>query len=312
MRLIVGVDGGGTHTRALALREDGRVVGRGESGPANHQVVGLDGSRRAVREAVAAATAGREPDVLGACLAGLDLPEHEELLRVNLQRDFHGLVAVENDIAAALWAVSGDSVGVVSSGTGAAIAVRRGGLVRRLLALNDVTGPQGGAADIAVAALRAAILAAQGAAPATRLTVELLAAFGAADHVALARESEAGGLPPWRAALVAAPLCARLAEAGDAVAAAILRGTGRNLGETAGRFFRAQELAPGSPVARYGSLLRPGPPAYRRSFERGLRRFMEPGREPRGSLDAAAGAALFAASAAAIAPEPLRQALGRP
>ena len=312
MTVLVGVDGGGTHTRALAVTHAGEILGRGQAGPPNHQVVGVEGAIEAVREAVFAATAGRHADAVGACLAGVDLPEHVELLRGGLIDRMGDGVHVENDIAAALWATPGTSVGVVASGTGAAVAVRRGGEMSRLLALNDFTGPEGGAGDIATLAVREAILAAQGAAPPTRLTDRILAVFGLPDYVALARATEGQGMPTWQVAMLVAPLCAQLAGEGDARARQILRHMGARLGTVAGRYFAAQGLAPGSPVGRYGSLLRGGPRDYREAFGRALRRHFAATAAPRASLDAVQGAVLFAADRAGCRTGELVQAMRRP
>ncbi len=312
MTVLVGVDGGGTHTRALAMTHQGDVLGRGQAGPSNHQAVGVEGAVEAVRQAVFAATSGRPADVVGACLAGVDLPEHVELLQGGI-RERLGVdgVHVENDIAAALWATPGLSVGVVASGTGAAVALRQEGKMSRLLALNDFTGPEGGAGDIATLAVREAILAAQGAAPPTRLTERILAVFGLPDYVALARATEGQDMPPWQIALFVAPLCAQLAGEGDARARQILRRMGAHLGTAAGRYFAAQGLAPGSPVGRYGSLLRAGPRDYREAFGRALRRHFAAGAAPRGGLDAVQGALLFAAERAGLQTGELVQAMRR-
>ena len=309
MTILVGVDGGGTHTRALAVSADGRRVGEGRAGPANHQVVGIEAAVRSVALAVRAATGGRRPDACGLCLAGLDLPEHTALLQDALSGTVGGRLHLENDVAAALWAAPGRAVGVVASGTGAAVALRLGGRVERLLALSAVTGPVGGAGDIATLALRSAILAAQGAAPPTRLTDAILAAFGLPDYLALARATEEQRLPAWQVALVAAPLCARLAAEGDQTALWVLRRMGSELGRTAGRFFTAHGLPPGTPVARYGALLQDGPRPYRDAFGRALRRQYAAGPQPQGCLAAVAGAVLFAAEREAVPLDPLRRAL---
>lgn len=311
MSLLVGVDGGGTYTRALAVHVADGLVGRGQAGPSNHQTVGIEGAIAAVQQAVLAATGGKRPDVVGACLAGVDLPEHLELLRGALGQSCRCRVHVENDIAAALFAVPGEAVGVVSSGTGAAIALRQAGEVHRLLALNEFTGPQGGAGDVAKLAVREAILAAQGAVAPTRLTERILALFDLPDHVALARMTEASDLPPWQVARMVAPLCAALSDEGDPGARSVLRRLGSELGQVAGRYFTAQGLRPGSPVARYGALLRGGPKAYREAFSQALRRHFAAGSAPSGCLDAVEGAVLFAAAREAIAQDTLRQIFAR-
>ncbi len=295
MRVYVGIDGGNTYTRAIAFGADGELVGEARSGPSNWQAVGVDTAVRMVAAAAREAARGGEIAGLGACLAGVDLPEDEERLAAPLRDALQCAVQVENDIVAAVHAVPEDTCGVVSSGTGAAVALRADGRVERLLALNEYTGPVGGAADIVADALRAAILAAQGAAPPTVLSQEIPRAFGLEDHIALARATQSQEMPGWQVALLVAPLCAQAAAAGDAVAAGIFAAQGRALGETSGRFFAARGLAGDGLVALHGSLLREGPPAYRAALEEGLRAHLPAVRTTADGLSAAQGAALFAA-----------------
>ena len=54
---VLGIDGGGSKTLALLAAADGRVLGRGEAGPSNYQVIGLDAALAALEAAVAAALA---------------------------------------------------------------------------------------------------------------------------------------------------------------------------------------------------------------------------------------------------------------
>jgi glucosamine kinase len=57
MALFLGIDGGGTSTRALLCDERGRVLGTGSGGVANHLHAGWDGATESLRTAVAAAFA---------------------------------------------------------------------------------------------------------------------------------------------------------------------------------------------------------------------------------------------------------------
>src|SRR5947207_11803110 len=73
-QLVVGVDGGGTRTRAAVLN-DGRVLGEGSAGPSNPLRVGIANGATAIREAVdkacAAARIHRDDLVAaGVALAG--------------------------------------------------------------------------------------------------------------------------------------------------------------------------------------------------------------------------------------------------
>jgi glucosamine kinase len=54
---LLGIDGGGTQTRALIAGADGRVLGVGRAGSSNYHSVGLETAVAAVAEAVAAARA---------------------------------------------------------------------------------------------------------------------------------------------------------------------------------------------------------------------------------------------------------------
>jgi N-acetylglucosamine kinase-like BadF-type ATPase len=64
VRVVVGVDGGGTKTEAVIADERGAFLGLGRSGPSNWEDVGLGGAgasfRVAVGEALAAADAKPE------------------------------------------------------------------------------------------------------------------------------------------------------------------------------------------------------------------------------------------------------------
>ena len=51
-QVVLGIDGGGSHTRAWIAHEDGTVVGRGMAGPSNVHALGVDASRRVIVEAV--------------------------------------------------------------------------------------------------------------------------------------------------------------------------------------------------------------------------------------------------------------------
>ncbi len=305
MTVYVGVDGGGTYTRALAFDAQGVPVGEGRAGPSNWQAVGVETAVRMVRGAVAEAAGTVELAGVGACLAGIDLPEDEARLGAPLAAALGCSVRIANDIVAALHAAPGDPAGAVSSGTGAAVALRQRDTVSRLLALNQYTGPMGGAQDVVAEALRAAILGAQGAAPPTALTEEILRAFGLATYVDLARATESQDMPAWQVALIVAPLCAQAAASGDAVAAAILREQGRQLGETSGRFFTARGAPKDLPVALHGSLLRDGPPVYREGFLAGLIACLPGARAHQEGPAALAGAAIFAARSFGVSTEPL-------
>jgi len=60
---VLGVDGGGTKTRAVVAGSRGEVQGEGHAGPSNPLRVGVSDSTKAIRQAVegACADAGARP-----------------------------------------------------------------------------------------------------------------------------------------------------------------------------------------------------------------------------------------------------------
>jgi glucosamine kinase len=80
-RVVLGVDGGGTHTRALIADLDGRVLASAETGGSNpsHHPRAEENAREAIQQVLTAA--GCEPrqvEALVAGFAGLDGPEDQE------------------------------------------------------------------------------------------------------------------------------------------------------------------------------------------------------------------------------------------
>ena len=60
MKVILAIDGGGSRTRCLAIDQQGRVVGNGESGPSNHLQVRRDVVIDSLQEATTRALAQNE------------------------------------------------------------------------------------------------------------------------------------------------------------------------------------------------------------------------------------------------------------
>jgi N-acetylglucosamine kinase-like BadF-type ATPase len=150
-RIALGIDAGGTATRACAVL-DRRVVHEGSSGPGNPLAV--DGA--ALLDHYEAALAGcPEPAVVAACVAGAGDPRArahvEQLLRVRFPRS---PVHVLPDYAAA-WAAAPEEVdAVIVAGTGSIVCTRRGdGTFRVSGGLGWVIGDHGSAARLGRALL---------------------------------------------------------------------------------------------------------------------------------------------------------------
>jgi len=237
--LFIGVDGGGTHTRAVVAGPDLVPKGRGSAGPANAATRPLPRVVEAVSEAIAdaARTAGIDPaDAAGiACgLAGIDTAGIAHRVVATLDETYgRGKVLVTNDARIALaGAVAGpvDGPGIVLiAGTGA-IAFGRGldGAEARAGGWGPVIGDEGSGYAIARRGLAAVVRSLDGRGPDTKIREQLFALEGmsSSDELLHRIYRTDGG-----AADVAAyfPLVTAAAKAGDVVALGILAEAGEEL-----------------------------------------------------------------------------------
>jgi len=117
---FIGVDGGGSGTRARVLAADGRFVGEGEAGPSGLSQ-GVAQAWAHVQEAIAAAFGGT-PAAAGECALGLGLAgAHDAALRAACATAAprYGALVVDTDSHAALLGAHGGRPGiVVIAGTG--------------------------------------------------------------------------------------------------------------------------------------------------------------------------------------------------
>ena len=234
---MLAVDGGNTKTIAVVADAGGRALGAGRGGcsdiynaatPARRDR-GDRGRRRRRRWRARASTAA-DVEAAAFSLAGADWPEDFTLLERAL-RERLGLPEpplVVNDALGALRAGSPDWTGVaIVSGTYNAIGARHpDGRVFHLGFWPDRAGGR----DVGDEGLRAVYHAALGMGPATTLTESALALYEAADAIALLHEfTRRGGLAESEVDRLA-PVVLDAADAGDAVAQAIVADKGSILG----------------------------------------------------------------------------------
>ena len=62
MQLLLGIDGGGSHTRAAIADISGRVLGRGQAESSNYQSIGFAAATQTLRAAIDAACMDAELD----------------------------------------------------------------------------------------------------------------------------------------------------------------------------------------------------------------------------------------------------------
>jgi N-acetylglucosamine kinase-like BadF-type ATPase len=262
------VDAGGSHTRALVLPDEGqpRLVDLPSINPhatgsaADDTLVELLATVRAVlgdRPAVGwLASASADPDRIG-----------PELARVKSAARRAGLAAsvvVSNDVVPLLWGVPAlAGAGVVTvCGTGSGYFGADGrGQVARAGGCEYLGSDEGGAVDIGLNGLRAAVRATDGRGPATGL-VEALRRVTGHPVTALARLLAADPFPKQGLANLAPTVC-QCWLTGDEVAGRIVRHAVSDLTDGVRAVRDALGLPHGFAVAAAGGVLTGCPALYR-------------------------------------------------
>jgi len=236
--MILGIDGGGTKTVAwVARRADASEgVGRGSSGGANPQAVGLDAALANLNQAVdaARAEAGASGETFAAAvlaLAGSDRDEVRQPLNQwaedrQLARHFRIVHDAEPVLAAgtpAGWGVA------LIAGTGSlAFGRTADGRTARSGGWGYLLGDEGSGYAVALAGLRAVTRAADGRGDETRLVHALLGRLNLErpeDLVSAIHQSA----DPRAAVAALADVVTQAAEGGDVVAGRILDQAGAEL-----------------------------------------------------------------------------------
>ena len=226
MRFVVGVDGGGSRTRAVVADETGTAIGSAQGGPSAVRPGDVERSASTIAAVVADALAAADasdtaPSVLSVGVAGVGRePERLELERALVARGLADEVVVQPDALVALEDAFGDGAGILLiAGTGS-VAYGRGptGVVARCGGWGPVCGDEGSGVWIGRRALSVVTAAADGREPETALTGVVVTA---------AEVSSVEDLIGWAAKATPAdlaslaPVVLQCADSGDARATAI-------------------------------------------------------------------------------------------
>ena len=182
-RHVLGIDAGGTKTRALLADETGRVLGSALDGGANlktHGELEVEKVLHAVAEE-AEAQAGARADAVALGIAGADRPDDHAVLRAILKRiGFKSRVVVTNDARVAFVAGSPRRVGLaLVCGTGSIAWGRNSrGEIARSGGWGWHLGDEGSGFWIGMRAMREVMRASDGRGPATLLDRTLFEHFG--------------------------------------------------------------------------------------------------------------------------------------
>ncbi|HZI19199.1 MAG TPA: BadF/BadG/BcrA/BcrD ATPase family protein [Pyrinomonadaceae bacterium] len=242
--LLLGVDGGGTKTRAVVTDGDDRILGEGVAGPSNPLRVGVAEAAVAVREAAerACAAAGVRRVELAAAEVGLAGVKRADL-RARMREALSGLgpaaLEVVTDADIALYGATGGGPGLaVIAGTGS-ICCGANARGRRACAggWGPVAGDEGSGSWIARRGLAAVARATDGRGTRTQLVEAACDYFNVTSPEDLSLAIYAPNMTNQRIAGFARHVI-EAAQRRDAISRAVLRDAGRELGLAAATVVR--------------------------------------------------------------------------
>lgn len=261
-RYLMGIDGGGSKTLALLADETGRVLGRGEAGASNFQVIGHQAAQAAIQAAMAAAwrDAGLAPQPLrGLCLglAGVDRPGERALFQqwaAQIQPQAQSVIANDAELVLAAGTPAGWGLALIC-GTGSIVYGRSpAGQAARADGWGHLLGDEGSGYAIGLAALRAVMRAYDGRGPATSLGEAILERWGLASAPDLVPRVYQELRGKQEIAALASVVEASAA-AGDATAGRILAAAGGELAVAAQAVARRLALVDVVPCALAGGVI---------------------------------------------------------
>lgn len=306
MTLYVGVDGGGSKTRVVAVDQDGHLRLDAQTDGCDLPARGEDAVRQVLREVrgwvAEAAGAGDEPRLALGLPAYGETPYWDEALDRLAAEAFRGWrYRAYNDVRLALEGALPEEPGVlVLCGTGSMAWAKDGkGAEGRSGGWGPLFGDEGSGFDLGMHALRAGCRVTDGRGPATRLHRDVPRALGVADMSGvLALLSRTPALPRARVAGLGR-VVVEAAAAGDAVASGLVDAAAGELVDLVDALVARLGLGPEAAVSSAGGMFRG--PAFGAAFARELAargyRAPKPPRHP----PAAGGALLAGLDAAALA-----------
>ena len=187
MRLFLGVDGGGTSTKACIIDNETNIVSCGHGGPSNiyfsPEHIVLQSIRDAIEEAIRNIPADYQKEgIKAACigLSGAGRPEDISRATRIVQPAMKGIpfLLVEDSKTSLYGGLGGRDGIVVISGTGSNCLGLRNGEFKRSGGWGSLLGDEGSAYNIARRALTAALKEYDGRGPRTSLTERFVERFG--------------------------------------------------------------------------------------------------------------------------------------
>jgi N-acetylglucosamine kinase-like BadF-type ATPase len=230
-RVVIGVDGGGTHTRVAVVQEDGRFLGIGVAGPGNYHDVGVDAVSANIRQALsdAWAQAGEPQRAAAAAFLGLgsvvSQEDHETVRGLAAKAGLAPAdrIGTGHDLRVALaGALAGEPGIVLIVGTGSSCYGRTAdGRSWRAGGWGSLLDDLGSSVYLGVQAMIATVRDFDGRGPATSLRQRALDALGLDDIQQILFRVDAQGMTRREKASLASLVIDAAAE-GDRVATGII------------------------------------------------------------------------------------------
>ena len=302
-RLVLAVDGGGVKTDLALVDSSGGAVSVVRGGSSQAHYLGVEGVADVLEGLVDAASAraglGRLERPFAATaqilLAGVDLPEEVAAIRSGIERrGWSDRLVIDSDMPALLRSGTERGWGIaVVCGNGINCLGRApDGREARFLSFGPVSGDWGGGRDMGLAALSAAVRAADGRGPATALERAVPEHFGLGDPLEVARAAHLEELPEVRLGELA-PVVVSLSD-GDPVAAGIVQRLAEEVIAFACAALRRTELTGADPdVVLGGGVLRAVPPSVVETIARGIGQVARDARVVVAASEPIVGAALL-------------------
>ena len=260
MSYVVGVDGGGTHTRCLCATIQGEILAEAQTGAANPLRVGVPACVQTVVECILTACAkarlAEPPACVYCCLAGVGRETEYNAVLTGLSEALQvPHLYLDNDAEAALAGAHRLEPGIiVIAGTGAvAYGKDKTGRRARADGWGPVLGDEGSGAWIGREVVRAIARAADGRGPQTALTEAVLAHFELNNPTQLINKLPLDADLNLKLAGLA-EICSQVAGRNDPVAVELLNRTGEILAQTVLALTSQFEADADLPVAYSGGV----------------------------------------------------------
>lgn len=297
MHYRLGVDGGGTTTRAVIIDKELTVLGQGEAGSSNHYSVGATRAVENIQEAVtgalkAARVQDNEIASWGLGLAGACTGAEQDLLRAAISPVCPAeKLIIDEDVAAAQAGAFGGGFGAVCiAGTGAnCFGMNEAGQRGRVDGLGPLLGDRGSGYWIGEQTLRIICKMQDGIVPVSPLLQASLRQLQVPDVDGLVQLVYQPGFERDRIAALA-PVVMDLASDEDAASINILKSAGRELAATTIAVLRElmlDQVAPVGGILSQKSVLRT-------TYETELQNVLHDVKVVEPQYDAIVGAALLA------------------